>query len=72
MIYNNSYCSVCTGSPFCRSDIVTNIPFSVTTFATAGKQPPGGGGGGSKSNFIVQYFNQKTESLCSFNPILPC
>ena len=31
---------VCTWSPFCRSDIATDLPFSSLTFAMDGKQAP--------------------------------
>ena len=44
---------VLTLLPICNSDISTDLPFSVSTIATDGKQPPpplddddGGGGGG--------------------------
>ena len=37
---------VCTLSPLCSSDIVTDLPFSRVTLAVDGKQPPDGGGGG--------------------------
>ena len=39
------YLPVCTRSPICRSDIVTDFPFSSLTLAIAGKQLGGGGGG---------------------------
>ena len=31
---------VCTLSPVCNSDIVTDLPFSRETLAVVGKQPP--------------------------------
>ena len=31
---------VCTRSPFCSSDIATDLPFSSLIFAIDGKQPP--------------------------------
>ena len=40
---------VCTWSPNCNSDIVTDSPFARKTLPEDGKQPPppdGGGGGG--------------------------
>ena len=40
---------VCTWSPNCNSDIVTDFPFTRKTLPEGGKQPPppdGGGGGG--------------------------
>ena len=42
----------CTLSPICSSDICTDFPFSILTFAIRGKH----GGGGAKSNISVSYF----------------
>ena len=40
------YLPVCTLSPVCRSDIVTDLPFFRVILAVDGKQPPPRGGGG--------------------------
>ena len=66
---------VCTLSPVCRSDIVTDLPFSRVTLAVEGKQPPppppdggggavvvvvgGGGGGAGVVTNNKHYFNTK-------------
>ena len=44
---------VCTWSPICSSDIVTDFPFSRLVFAWDGKQEGGGGGGGGGGVVVV-------------------
>ena len=54
--YHDNVLPVCTLSPFCRSDIVTLLPFSSLTLAVKGKQPlspPEFEGGGAAVVVVV-------------------
>ena len=53
---------VWTLSPICRSDIFTEFPFSILTFAKLGKQPSDdddGGGGTVKDTNIIVIFGKR-------------
>ena len=58
---------VCTLSPICSSDIVTDLPQIRLTLDVAGKQPPpppdggGGGGGGGARNKKLKSFYMKMQ-----------